>query len=925
MQLLKDCPVARRRNRKWLVSTVAAISLACLAATAPENSPPSPCSATYVANFDLTIPCMAHNGQLFNFKLDFVVDKPAANSFSWKLVKRQKSQCSWEPLICSTANADLTQIKMPSMFPKTGLPGLRYWKVALHRKKDSNIWELKEIPQTLSPFSSPQEILPAFLMSGWFSGSLAPYTPPTVHDGTGKKLLAFYMVGSDLENPHGAGTADLLELIKGYGALSEKQRQQLDVVVAFGGAYKSNLTPNTKKDWRGIKFASIEQLKADATDQEFGNADAYLYQEKFANMADESTLALFLSYLKEGYQNHSIKTLIFGDHGSAYQGFGTDHEYGGDLLYLTEIDNALTSSQFGKWDLIGFDACLMGNLEVANTIRNHAKYLLASEEVEPGHGWNWTKVIKAYANYDGVVDIAKAIIDNFVSDKNHADTIRKTLSIVDLDQFNALVDKLGAFANLKLQGATKAAMINALPHTDDYGVRKSTDGKETRLSIDLKHFAQIAATSTDDTKVQQTLNEVINAVDSYVLHANNDGSRPNANGVSFATFEDSLHMFEKTGLLPPLGQYSPTLAAFRKEFFALKQADRTDPVIIKNIAPINGSDLKFTDNKSFSGEKGVIATFADDNLSIVNTAFGALTPDGSFVFITAEKAYPTTTTGQYFTPIQGFHFYGIKSAENKESDWIPVELSHQYEIEGRIYRVYSGLAEYIPSDIASLLKYDEQNQPILMKKTIPGERFYALEELEKDEILVEVKKNKAGKDNYYSPVGTQNVVNLESLQAQGKTIVLLEDSILSIVTEDGHRQPLFNKVIVDKQGNLGMSSNIQEATIEIVVDDNNTIINHSIVTTSNGRISKGRKIQPGDVIRFFTFVMLVNNDLTPNLKRAQFEPSSNYIRFTKKPEFETKPLLRDKAKEQGVKFAYTMMAEDIAENFVITKLSVHGP
>ena len=67
------------------------------------------------------------------------------------------------------------------------------------------------------------------------SGTLPPYQSPDPVDGTGKKLLAIYMVGSDLESGQGAGTSDLNELITGYNALSFEDQGKIDVVVALGG------------------------------------------------------------------------------------------------------------------------------------------------------------------------------------------------------------------------------------------------------------------------------------------------------------------------------------------------------------------------------------------------------------------------------------------------------------------------------------------------------------------------------------------------------------------------------------------------------------------------------------------------------------------------------------------------------------------
>ena len=38
-------------------------------------------------------------------------------------------------------------------------------------------------------------------------------------------------------------------------------------------------------------------------------------------------------------------------------------------------------------ELVGFDTCLMATVDVAALFQNFSKYLVASEEVEPGNGW----------------------------------------------------------------------------------------------------------------------------------------------------------------------------------------------------------------------------------------------------------------------------------------------------------------------------------------------------------------------------------------------------------------------------------------------------------------------------------------------------------------------------------------------------------
>ena len=59
-------------------------------------------------------------------------------------------------------------------------------------------------------------------------------------------------------------------------------------------------------------------------------------------------------------------------------------------------NQSASGRQPGSFDLIGFDACLMATVEVAKVIEPHAKYMIASEEIEPGHGWLWNAVIQLY-------------------------------------------------------------------------------------------------------------------------------------------------------------------------------------------------------------------------------------------------------------------------------------------------------------------------------------------------------------------------------------------------------------------------------------------------------------------------------------------------------------------------------------------------
>ena len=74
-----------------------------------------------------------------------------------------------------------------------------------------------------------------------------------------------------------------------------------------------------------------------------------------------------------------------------------------------------------KIDLVGFDACLMSCMELAEVLADSVSYLLTSEELEPGNGWqyHWLEALfREGTPADDVtaVDLGKAVIDLYPTD-----------------------------------------------------------------------------------------------------------------------------------------------------------------------------------------------------------------------------------------------------------------------------------------------------------------------------------------------------------------------------------------------------------------------------------------------------------------------------------------------------------------------------
>ena len=69
----------------------------------------------------------------------------------------------------------------------------------------------------------------------------------------------------------------------------------------------------------------------------------------------------------------------------------------GDKLYTREVQMALEDAKKktkAELDLVGFDACLMGMVEIAYAVRAVADVVVGSGEIEPGDGWPYDPILK---------------------------------------------------------------------------------------------------------------------------------------------------------------------------------------------------------------------------------------------------------------------------------------------------------------------------------------------------------------------------------------------------------------------------------------------------------------------------------------------------------------------------------------------------
>jgi hypothetical protein len=106
-----------------------------------------------------------------------------------------------------------------------------------------------------------------------------------------------------------------------------------------------------------------------------------------------------------------------------------------------------------KVDLLGMDACLMTMLEVAYQVREHARVLVGSEELEPNDGWPYEAILRDLTGRPAMTaaELAETIVRRYVEHYERTGE-EATLAAIDLRRLEPVVAAVDALAGALLAG-----------------------------------------------------------------------------------------------------------------------------------------------------------------------------------------------------------------------------------------------------------------------------------------------------------------------------------------------------------------------------------------------------------------------------------------------------------------------------------------
>lgn len=285
------------------------------------------------------------------------------------------------------------------------------------------------------------------------ASGLLPFTPPA-GEGTGGHIAAstepggqeeidswavyWYICGTDLESEAGFASADLEEM------LAVDLPEDVTVVIQTGGTAR----------WENPRI-DPEKLQRYVYDSRGGLR--LVEEQALASMGSGETLEDFLRFCKAGYPAERTAFIFWNHGGGSVAGVAFDELFGNDALTLEEIYGAFAAVyepdlDAPPFELIGFDACLMATVDTAYALCDLGRYLVASEELEPGGGWDYGSLFSALAadsGQDGAA-LGRAICDGYYAACQAAGWAEEvTLSLVDLGRIGPLLsayDSLGTAA-----------------------------------------------------------------------------------------------------------------------------------------------------------------------------------------------------------------------------------------------------------------------------------------------------------------------------------------------------------------------------------------------------------------------------------------------------------------------------------------------
>lgn len=507
--------------------------------------------------------------------------------------------------------------------------------------------------------------------------------------GEGWTVLLYSIADTDLE-PY------LLVDVGEMAEVGSSENLNLVALVDRAADYSAEPLLNIP-DWQGAKLFEVEQ-GAMTEQEDLGDL----------NTGDPNVLA---SFIARGIADHPAAhySLIISDHGASWPGVGGDESSGHDGLSLAELRDGigagLEAAGVEKLDLLGFDACLMATYEVATTLAPLADRMLASQELEPGHGWDYRTLQVLADDPAATADtLGTALVEGFEAQARESGTDAEiTLSLIDLNQMGAVDEALSTFTGQLVDAAAQVAPVVGRTRAATLGFGRNPDPTEDTQMTDLGLLA--SQIGIDALYVSDAADGLVRSINDAVVTSVAGSGMRGATGLSiYFPPTPELLSADYAGVTDNGGWYD-FLAAYYGAGDAI--APEEEPQFLN----------EFGVAETFFDEDGltIAGTFdlaAADNLSEATISYGTVDENGAITFFGEEPAFVAddgsgTASG----------FYDLTTLTITDGiDTARAYLTLSVDDEAGTWSIDVPMAYYSPDDVGG-----ETYQDVLLTLTIDTE------------------------------------------------------------------------------------------------------------------------------------------------------------------------------------------------------------
>lgn len=255
---------------------------------------------------------------------------------------------------------------------------------------------------------------------------------------------------------------------------------------------------------------------------------------------DSGDYRVLRAFTKWGFSTYpsTYKILDIDNHGGAFMGIARD-DSSGKIISLPQIAKSIKDS-VGKVDLLNFDACLMGSLEVVYEVKDVADVVVGSQDSTFGTGLLYTKhmntIVERAKNID---EVAKDII--LASDRQGKDFLRRpnrkgvvpnvfTISAYKTSNSTNLVNEINNLSKLliKNMNTLKKPVKSALDGAHPFNIDEDGLGGQRDLHEILQRLNNVITDKTIKSQITKTRS----ALDKTILLSRTHNSQKHAQGMA---------------------------------------------------------------------------------------------------------------------------------------------------------------------------------------------------------------------------------------------------------------------------------------------------------------------------------------------------------------------------------------------------------